>query len=428
MPGPTVSFEFDTSHPHYTPSWLSERVANHIPAKFRGVVVDPACGTGNLLAAAALHLRRKNESLSGVRLFGVDICPEAARACRQALRSFVSPAGINIKTADFLSHRPPADLDGQRIVIMNPPFLGYGFIPPEVRTSVRTSLAMAGKFNLSHAFVIKAIQDYRPDFLVSILPSNWISSSASMFRERLEEQGGSWTWDDVGNAFAGIAVHVGILTWRLNGSDSFVGHSQFGRQMDVAGFDIRQGVATGRDDVFRELARLRFRGGKRVVAVVGRDVARKGGGAHVWMPSSKLRGANELNELTRLLPPRIRKSLGSRACVKTGRKQVLQYHEAFPAWFLGQPKILLPEVVSGSLRAELDATGKKLPLHSVFAVRVPDVSLGASLLEHFSGDDVFDELRSVCQRLAGGAIRLNVDAIRRSVAIWAQKNVHSSPG
>ncbi len=405
------------THPHYTPDWLSERVADLIPDDFRGTIVDPACGGGTLLAAAAIRLAAQSNGLLGVRLVGFDIDAKAVATCEKALDGLTGSGMLEIQACDYLT-LPAVDLSSApHIVLMNPPFLGYGRLGVDQRDRLSNTLGMRGRFNLSHAFVIKAIRDYQPELLVSILPSNWYFSRASAFRAQLDSLGGAWSWRNVGDAFEGIAAHVGILVWRPN----------TGRQRRVKPFksvslqslfDVRQGVATGHDEAFRALAKLRFPGGRRVEGVVGRDIQR-GPGFPIWLLNC--REEKKLASLESKLPHDVRIALEGRACFKTGRKGVLSYHEGYPEWFFGEPKLLLPEVVSGELRVELDRAGEKLPLHSTFAIRVPSAAKGRELMRFLQEDRDVRRLLGRCPRLSGGAIRINSATIRDCLSAWESK-------
>src|SRR5207248_3086902 len=89
-------------------------------------------------------------------------------------------------------------------VIMNPPFKGYGELSSAARQRIAELTSMKGRFNLSYAFVRRAVAVFRPHMMVSLLPSNWVYSKASNFRAELASLGGTWEWEDVGDgAFQG---------------------------------------------------------------------------------------------------------------------------------------------------------------------------------------------------------------------------------
>ncbi len=75
-------------------------------------VLDPACGTGRLLTAAARIAAERNIS---IEMFGVEHHQALADACREALPD------AHITCADALAHTFPPDID---VVLMNPPYRG----------------------------------------------------------------------------------------------------------------------------------------------------------------------------------------------------------------------------------------------------------------------------------------------------------------
>lgn len=406
---PKLKFEYDDSHPHYTPDWLSKRVAGSIPAGFRGVVIDPACGTGNLLAASALRLASGSSGPSP-SFFGLDISSDAVAACRAAFEKIGVSEKLSVQAGDFLTTAQIQGLQSRRIVVMNPPFQGYGAISARWRDIAREELGLSGRFNLSHLFVLKAIREFSPEKLIAVLPSNWHFSTRSAFRDELDALGGTWTWRDVGDAFSGIAAHVGILRWSSRPRVSAPQSGTTRTSKAVLGYEVRQGVATGRDEIFREMAQLKFTG-ETVLSVVGRDVGR-GSSRPIWIPSA----VSERQVLR--LPERIRDELTSRACVAGGKRGIIEYQENYPDWLLGSPKLLVPEIVPHVMRVELDRKGSKLPLHSVIAIRVPTIRAGEALRKYLLKDEVLIQLRRECPRLSGGAFRLNVNAIKRCIGDW----------
>ena len=113
--------------------------------------------------------------------------------------------------------------------------------------------------------------------------------------------------------------------------------------------------------------------------------------------------------------------LKSRICVRSGRRRLFEFHETAPKWFRQAPKLLLPEIVTTAVRIELDSHGKKLPLHSVIAVKVPSIAAGRRLRRYLKCDKQQRSLISRAPRLSGGSVRLQVSAIRRVLLEWLRK-------
>lgn len=111
----------------YTPAPLVDWVLDHALADASGTttVLDPACGTGNLLRAV---VRRLGPSALG-RVHGVDLDPVAVAITRLLLRIEVPDAGPAdlerleqaVRVGDGLAPHPAAPFD---VVVGNPPFGG----------------------------------------------------------------------------------------------------------------------------------------------------------------------------------------------------------------------------------------------------------------------------------------------------------------
>ena len=410
--------------PHFTPQWLSERVAAHLPSTLSGAVVDPACGAGNLLLAAAIQLKAWLPSFSEVRFVGIDISPKAVRACRKSLESVVPNQHFDVSERDFLECEDGGnEISGPVTVIMNPPFKGYGRLRASTRRHISDRLALKGRFNLSYAFVRHAIKVYQPRHLISILPSNWMYSRGSKFRAELDSLHGSWKWVDVGCAFEGINTDVGILHWQTESRSRRRSPARAHRTptMDVA-VKVRHGVASGRDAAFIDLASHHLEFGRVVEGVRGRDVGR-GSAPTIWVPAGKARIS--LARFKERVPSRILRELEDRSCVTSDRRLAFEYHDRIPEWFLDEPKVLLPEIVSRELRVEVDTAGTRLPLHSVIAVSVPTPDMGRRLGDYLTLSRNTRRLLSRAPRLSGGAVRLQVGAVRDAVARWQNSRASS---
>lgn len=122
---------------HYTPARLADSLVELALEHLRRVpesVVDPSCGAGSFLLAAADALVDAGVEPSQVllRLAGADVDPAAVAACRDALEAWagehrLAPGAadvVDLRVADMLAD-PPADWSGRfDLVVGNPPFLG----------------------------------------------------------------------------------------------------------------------------------------------------------------------------------------------------------------------------------------------------------------------------------------------------------------
>jgi predicted RNA methylase len=408
---------FANWHPHFTPPWLSRRLAGHIPERFSGTVVDPACGAGNLLAAAILRTSA-TERPREIHLAGTDISIRAVRECRDVLTRLLPHGNFHVLKRDFLRGTENESPLSPSVVLMNPPFRGYGGLSPNDRLRIRSSLQMKGRFNLGHAFVVRAARVYAPERLIALLPSNWIYTRRGWFRDELQDLKGEWDWEDIGaDAFRDVDVHLGILVWKHKRRRSKSRQKVANHQVTTfGGLEVRQGVATGADDVFLSIAQSPNSMGTWRTAVKGRDVGRTST-KKVWVPPIEY-SPEELAAFLKAIPRSMLDRLRRRSCVRSKRRTVLEYHEAIPDWFCEEPKLLLPEIVTKELRVEFDAEGVKMPLHSVIAVRVPSIGMGRLLLAYFRSSSVQKRLLRKGPRLNGGAVRLQVGAVRDILSRW----------
>lgn len=411
-------FIFSNWNPHFTPPELSRRLSAHVPSAFVGAVVDPACGAGNLLAATALRTKAGQRPVAELEFVGIDVSERAVRDCKAVLSGLLPKGNFKVKKSDFFRDLNVPRME-KSIVVMNPPFCGYGRLSSALRRKIAT-LNMRGRPNLGYAFVRRAIVEYRPSRLISLLPSNWIYSRASAFRSELDQLGGRWEWEDVGDdAFDGIDAHVGILLWRpkeaqAKSAERISNETSLGR----LGLEVRQGVATGRDQVFVELAKIDLPFGTKAVAAKGRDVARRQKES-IWIPPASL--TKKQTGIFSRLSRNFLKDLGARSCVKKGRKELFQYHESMPDWFIGVPKLLVPEIVTGSVRVGLDRRGAFLPLHSVIAIKLRSIYHGRKLKSFLETSKIQKRLLASGPKLSGGAGRLQVGAIREVLNHWKDR-------
>lgn len=398
-------------NPHFTPRWLSENLVEQLPQTFVGTVVDPACGSGNLLAAAALRLRERE----GNHFVGVDKDARALATCKSALGRLLPPSAVSLKKSDFLGLRAIATKAAHSAVVMNPPFMGYGVMEEGFRRELAKKFQLRGRFNLAHAFVLAALRLVDPDILVALLPSNWYYSKVSDFRRRLDSIPGSWAWRDVGaDVFGRVSTHVGVLTWSRD-------RVRFKRDVErrpeglvlghINGLEVRNGVATGRDHAYIELsAQAALRLGRRALAARGRDVERPTK-VPIWVPPHRP-STRQVETLVRTIPSNIRHQLSKRSCVREGDRDWFSYHDAVPEWFFGTPKLLLPEVVTRGVRVEIDDNGEVLPLHSCIAVRLPSPESAAILRDELSSHEAMKYFESTAPRLEGGALRLTAAILK----------------
>lgn len=155
---------------HHTPPDLARRLVDlaldGVPAG--ATVLDPACGGGAFLVAAA---RRRSD----LRLLGVDLDPLAVATTRAALRSAGAADRASVEVGDGLERLGEADLGEVAVVLGNPPFLsplgsGRGGTPAasERRSALGAPyLDVAALFLLAAAEVAPRVLLLQPESLLS---------------------------------------------------------------------------------------------------------------------------------------------------------------------------------------------------------------------------------------------------------------------
>jgi hypothetical protein len=175
----------------------------------RSIIVDPACGAGDLLLAPAARLATLNGS-DGIsrQIRGADLEDAFLRAARARLRLQHSRGELvegfeNFEVRDFLS-----DASGIRDathVVMNPPFF-HTIAPQDCAWA-------AGRVNSAALFVMQAIRSMKPGSrLLAILPD--VLRSGSHYEKWRAEVAASGTFarvEALGQFDPATDVHVFIL-------------------------------------------------------------------------------------------------------------------------------------------------------------------------------------------------------------------------
>lgn len=124
--------EADDLGQHMTPPAIARQMANFVqkhPSQW--TVLDPACGDGNLLLAAAEQMIQAGTQKVEDRLIGIEIDEKMASVARERLaeKIGVDVSKVKIYTIDFLQHinaplfsDPEIDLHDVNVIISNPPY------------------------------------------------------------------------------------------------------------------------------------------------------------------------------------------------------------------------------------------------------------------------------------------------------------------
>lgn len=162
-------------------------------------VLDPSCGDGIFLEAAARRLRELGASAGQAAslLHAVDLNPEAARVTRDRLTAGLGLPFENVRVASFFSLTPPGILfgpsEGVDVVVGNPPYIRYQEFAGGARIEALERAAQAGvqltRLASSWAhFVVHAVAFLKPGgSLALILPAELIHTTyAAPLRDHLQ--------------------------------------------------------------------------------------------------------------------------------------------------------------------------------------------------------------------------------------------------
>ncbi len=385
-------------------------MAGLLEVKSPAVVIDPACGQGQLLVAVADRF-----GTAGIRFVGVDKDSRALDQCGQMLGA--RNAKTTLHRADFFKFglSPVKRNLGNVYVIMNPPFRGYAHLSRRQRQLLKKSVPdLRGRYNLAHAFLKRLISQLEPAGVVGLMPGTWPGAQYNDLRSLLDLDGNSWQILPE-PTFDGASTTAGLVVLRtIRGIP--ITDSRIQRATNPSDRFIKQGVATGADEIFLKIARLKPRSGKVVPAARGREVAASSGIGKlpkIWVPPRE--ESWTLIELLGKLPKADREALERRSCVKYGRKPNWAFHEALPGWFLGTPKLIIPEVCT-KMSVLVDLSGQVLPLHSAIAIQARGGRDAEYLSSFLFSDTAWAWLGDHCPRMVNNAIRLTVPRLRELFA------------
>ena len=170
-----------TFTPEKLAEFLAERISQHLK-KSNAVIVDPACGDGELLWAMGKNLLDSNISFS---LTGFDSHNESLQTAQNRLQQL--PAGsLNLIHGDFLNMSLDSNgiLDGPSstlhhqtfknadIIIANPPYVRTQILGSEFAQILSKKFNLKGRVDLYHAFIIGMTQILKTNGILGVITSN----------------------------------------------------------------------------------------------------------------------------------------------------------------------------------------------------------------------------------------------------------------
>ncbi|UGS35505.1 Eco57I restriction-modification methylase domain-containing protein [Capillimicrobium parvum] len=160
---------------HYTPTELAAFVARRALSELDGgelVVLDPACGDGELLLALAVEAAALG--LPRPHLVGVDTDAEAIRVAADRLGD-APAASVVLRTGDFLamgSDEAGELPDSYDLVISNPPYVRTQVLGAARAQALGKQFGLTGRVDLYHAFVAGMTAKLSEGGVLGLLCSN----------------------------------------------------------------------------------------------------------------------------------------------------------------------------------------------------------------------------------------------------------------
>ena len=249
----------------YTPTWLAEAlVARALPdraAADLGPVVDPACGGGVFLLAAAERLLALGVDPADAvgRLRGRDLDETAVAVTEAALWWWAARHGVEVEPVVAVGDALLEDVGPAGAVVGNPPFLGQLRSATSVDAERRVALrarhgdAVRAYTDPAWLFALTAVEQVAPGGRVAlVLPQSFLAArDAAAVRDRIDVHADLvHTVIDDGRAFdAGVEVCAPVLRRRAAPEPS--ANDWVGALADAAGIPP---VALGRRRTLGELA------------------------------------------------------------------------------------------------------------------------------------------------------------------------------
>jgi adenine-specific DNA-methyltransferase len=166
----------------FTPLAVGRAMARWLLADQPQLLLDPGCGSGSLLVAAA-HERKVQ-----TRLLGIDVDPLAI-AMAEANRAARQIKGLELRTTDFLlddvRERPQA-------VICNPPYTRHHALTAEAKAAIHAGFGTRLKVELSQLaslhvlFLVRALEITADEAaLAFVTPAHWLDMNYAREIKRL---------------------------------------------------------------------------------------------------------------------------------------------------------------------------------------------------------------------------------------------------
>lgn len=161
---------------YYTPAALAEWACSWAIRASTDRVLEPSCGDGAFLGAAAARLLALGALPTDVAVQGVELLATEAQTAREALLA-LGVTGGQVHEGDFFSWSLSAQPGRFDVAVGNPPFIRYQSLPEPYRSGAMAVLSRLGlkpnrMTNSWVPFVVAAVADLKPGGrLAMVLPA-----------------------------------------------------------------------------------------------------------------------------------------------------------------------------------------------------------------------------------------------------------------
>ena len=233
---------------HYTPTdlaaFLAEQIVQRLSVSRRELVVlDPACGDGELLEAFVRAVPEKvRERLT---LVGYDTDHDAVIEASRSL-SGLGVKAVDVSVADFLAltavdpsmdgglfAQPAERVVEADVIISNPPYVRTQVLGAEQAQRLAMQFGLAGRVDLYHAFTMAMLSVLAPDGLLGLLTSNRfiVTKAGATMRRLLHDRLDLLAMFDLGDTklFEAAVLPAILIGRHATGRKSKVGPCEFTR-------------------------------------------------------------------------------------------------------------------------------------------------------------------------------------------------------
>lgn len=416
---------------------------NHRPTS-NALVLDPGCGRGEFIDGIVRWCAKHRASVP--RIVGIESNPKHAEIARAR---FGKCASVEIRGSDFLTDDQRGTYD---FIVGNPPYVPITELSEREKQRYRERFETAtGRFDLYLLFFEQALKLLNPaGRLVFITPEKFLYVETAQALRRILARKNVEEIRLINEAtFAELVTYPTITTISnevsrpsstlailrdgseveivppVDGSSwlpLIMGHNGIssGLTLEEVCLRISCGVATGADDVFVRVADALPANLRRFAypTIAGREM----GDFNDDLDSRKLIlvpydldgtliSEDRLGKLKDYLSqPAIRSQLIQRTCVR--RKPWYAFHETPPLNDILRPKILCKDITERP-KFWIDQKGKLVPRHSVYYIVPRDSAVIEDLCDYLNSRFVAEWLRSHCQRVANGFLRLQSHTLKK---------------